>query len=587
MSQRTYLTNADFARIFYETADMLELKDENVFKVNAMRKAARAIENLAKPVVDLYNSGEFAELPGIGKGILERVDQILSTGASRDYESLKKEIPEELLDMLKIPHMGPKTVRLVWKEQGIATINALEKAAQSHQLQNLFRLGAKQEENILKGIELIRRGKERILLSEALALAEHVVKALKTLKTVQDISLCGSVRRNKETIGDVDILVASSHPEKIMEAFTSLDVVKETIAKGQTKGSVRTQTGFQIDVRVVPQDSFGAALQYFTGSKEHNVALRERAVKMGLKISEYGVFKGEKKVAGKTEEDVYASVGLPWIAPELRENFGEIEAAEKGALPSLVFMSDIQGDLHNHTDETDGNSTLHDMAEHAFQKGYRYIAVTDHSQALKFARGLDAKRLRAQMQKIKELNEKYKKKNFKILTGIECDILPDGKMDLPDDVLSECDVVIGSVHSKFTMGRKEMTERIARAMENPHVDIIGHPTGRLIDRRDPYELDMEKLFQTAEATQTALEINAYPERLDLKDVYARAAKKNGALLAVNTDAHQTTQMECMRYGAAQARRGWLEKHDVLNTKDADELLLWLHERGKRKYKTKK
>lgn len=584
MSQRTYLTNADFARLFYETADMLELKDENVFKINAMRKAARTIENLASPVVELVNSGEFEKLPGVGKGILERVGQILDAGTTREYETLKKEIPGELLVMLRIPHMGPKTVQLVWKQLGVTTIDGLEKAAKDSKLQPLFRMGEKQEQNILKGIELVRRARERILLSEALELGEKVVQELKKLKAVQDISLCGSVRRFKETIGDVDVLVASSQAEKIMDAFTSLDIVKETIAKGQTKSSVRTHSGFQMDLRVVQKNTFGAALQYFTGSKEHNVALRERAVKMGLKISEYGVFKGEKKVAGKTEEDVYASVGLPWIAPELRENLGEMEAAVNRALPELLELKDIQGDLHNHTDETDGNFTLEEMAEYAYKKGYRYIAITDHSQSLKFARGLDSKRLRAQLKKIKELNEKYHKKNFTVLSGIECDILPDGAMDLPDDALAECDVVIGSVHSRFGMDKKQMTERIIRAIKNPNVDIIGHPTGRLIDRRDAYELDLEKIFAAAAETRTALEINAYPERLDLKDVYAREAKKHGIVFSVNTDAHQTTQMDFMRYGVAQARRGWLEKNDVLNTRSTAALLEWLHKRkgaGKR------
>lgn len=580
MSQRTYLTNADFSRMFYETADMLELKDENVFKINALRKAARTIETLSSPVVDLYNSGELAALPGIGKGVLERVDQILQTGTTKELASLKKEIPPDLMDMMKIPHMGPKTVQLVWKQLKIITMDALEKAARGHALQGLFRLGPKQEENILKGIQLVRRGKEHILLSEALALAEKVVEELKTLKAVQSISFCGSVRRFKEIIGDVDILVASAQSKKIMEAFTALPFVGDVIAKGETKSSVRTEAGFQLDLRVVKKDEFGAALQYFTGSKEHNVALRERAGKMGLKISEYGVFKGDKKVAGETEEGVYAAVKLPWITPELRENLGEIEAAEENKLPALVSFTDILGDLHCHTDETDGDFPLEDMAEHAFKKGYRYVAITDHSQALKFARGLDAPRLRAQMKKIKALNEKYKKKNFTIFSGIECDILSDGSMDLPDGVLKECDVVIGSVHSKFSLKRDEMTERIVRAMKNPHVDMIGHLTGRLIDKRDPYELDMEQVFKTAAETKTAIEINAHPERLDLKDVYVRAAKKCGVVFFVNTDAHQTAQFDCMRYGVAQARRGWLEKKDVLNSRGTDELNAWLLKREK-------
>lgn len=572
------MTNGEVARVFNQVADMMELKDENIFKVNAFRKAGRVIENLTESIGDIHNEGKLLELPGIGKGLMERIEQLLNTGTCKDYQELKKQIPPGLMDILNVPEVGPKTAQLVWKKLKVANLDGLEKAAKEGKLRDLFRMGEKKESNILRGIELLRKSKGRLLLGEALPIAETFVSALKKLKEVVQISVCGSLRRSKETIGDVDILITSKTPKKVMDAFVKMPQVMDVLAHGETKSSILTKSGLQVDLRVVEESSFGAALQYFTGSKEHNVALRELAQKKELKINEYGVFKekGNKKLAGKTEQEVYAAVGLAWIPPELRENMGEIEAAKNSSIPELLKDNNIQGDLHVHTDWSDGAFPIEDVVESLRKKGYAYGAVTDHSKNMRIAHGLDEKRMLEQIKIIRELNKKTK--GFQILTGTEVDIMPDGSLDFSDEVLSQLDVVVASVHSRFKMDKKQMTERICSALKNKNVDILGHPTGRLIGSREAYDVDMEKVLETAAETKTALEINAYPERLDLKDIYVKKAKELGCLIAISTDSHQKGQLEFMRYGAATARRGWLEKKNVLNCMGTDELLEWLKHR---------
>lgn len=552
----------------------MEIKGDNPFKISSFRKAARVLENITEDVESIYREGKLQKVPGIGKGIAERIGQLVNTGQCQDYEELKKTIPSGLLEILSIPEVGPKTVQLVWKKLNITTLNQLEEAVKKHKLRDLFRMGEKTEKNILRGIEFLSRRKGRLLLGDAYPLAEQVVSALKKHPQVQKISPCGSLRRYKETIGDIDILVTSSHPQEVMDAFVGLPQVKEVLARGPTKSSVLTNLDIQMDLRVVEKESFGAALQYFTGSKEHNIKLREMAIGKGLKISEYGVFKGEKKrIAGREEEEVYAALNLPWIPPELRENLGEVEAAKRGRLPQLVELGDLKGDLHIHSNFSDGASSLLELVEEARKKGYQYIAVTDHSQSLKIAKGLSEQSLLLQIEEIKKINKRLS--NFKILSGTEVDIKADGSLDYPDEVLRKLDLVVAAVHSGFKQTKEAMTERIIKAMRNENVDVIAHPTGRLINQRDEYKVDLERLLEAAKETKTALEINAYPERLDLRDIHCKRAKEYGVKLVISTDAHQESQLDFIKYGVATARRGWLEKEDILNTKDVEELLRWL------------
>jgi DNA polymerase (family 10) len=435
-------------------------------------------------------------------------------------------------------------------------------------------MGAKKEENILKGIKLKKRIKGRFLLAEALKFVEPIVEALKKSKDVDQILPAGSLRRYKETVGDVDILITSKKPERIMDTFTSLPQVDRILAKGPTKSSVILKNGIQADVRVVDPSSFGAAAHYFTGSKQHNIQIRTLAVKQGLKISEYGIFKGKKKIGGKEEIDVFKAVELPFIPPELREGTGEIEAAQKGKLPKLIELKDIRGDLQMHSKWSDGNNTIEEMAKYGKKLGYEYIAMTDHSKAVRVAGGMNEKEVLKQIKEIDKINSKLK--GIKVLKGIEVDILADGSMDLSDSVLKELDVVVAAVHSRFKMPKDEMTKRIIKAFKNKYVNILSHPTGRIIGRRDPYEVDMEEIIKAAADTGTFLEINAYPERLDIDDIHCRRAKENGVLISIDTDSHFDSQLENIKFGVAVARRGWLEKKDVINTLPLDKLLGKLH-----------
>ena len=568
--------NLDIARIFNEIADILELKGENAFKIRAYRKAALTIETLAQDLKVIAERGgvkELRKIPGIGDGIANKIVEIAETGDCKKHVELKQETPSELLELLAIPRVGPKTIVKLHQELGITNIAELEQAAKSHKLAGLPGFGAKAEENILKGIEQYRGYQGRVLLSKALPYAELIVTELKKLDAVERIVIAGSLRRMRETIGDIDILVVSKRPSEVMDAFTSLEGVEDVIAKGETKSSVRLK-GLNADVRVVDSVSFGAASHYFTGSKQHNIRIRELGVKKGLKINEYGVFRGEERIGGEIEEDVFAKVGLTYIPPELREDRGEVEAAKAGRIPKLIELSDLKGDLHVHTNWSDGKNSVEEMANAAVALGYEYIAVADHSPAVGIAGGLTEDEIAPRREEIEKVNKSFEDADvkFRVLDAVEVDIKSDFSLDFSDEILKEFDLVVGAVHTKFTQDRETMTKRIVTAMENPNVDIIAHPTGRLLGKRDPYEVDMEQLMAAAKDTETLLELNSFPERLDLNDIHCKMAKDYGVLIAFSTDAHDTMQMrDVRRYGVATARRGWLEAKDVVNTRSLEDV----------------
>jgi DNA polymerase (family 10) len=569
--------NLDIARIFNEIADILEVKGENAFKIRAYRKAALTIETLTQDLTVIAERGgvkELKKIPGIGEGIAKKIVEIAETGDCKKHRELKQEMPTELLELLAIPRVGPKTIAKVHQELGITNIEELEQAAKSHMLAGIPGFGAKVEENIVKGIAQYRSYQGRALLSVALPYAESIVAELKQLDAVEQLIIAGSLRRMRETIGDIDILVVSKRPNEVMDAFTSLEGVEDVIAKGETKSSIIIN-GINADVRVVDAVSFGAAAHYFTGSKHHNVRIRELGVKKGLKINEYGVFRGDERIGGEHEEDVFASVGLAYIPPELREDRGEVEAAKENRIPKLIELSDLKGDLHVHTNWSDGRDSIEEMAEAALALGYEYIAVADHSPAVGIAGGLNEEKIPKRQAEIERVNTRFEDEGvkFRVLNAVEVDIKSDLSMDFSDEILKALDVVVGAVHSKFTQERQTMTKRIVTAMENPHVDIIAHPTGRLLGKRDPYEVDMEQLMAAAKDTGTMLELNSFPTRLDLNDLHCKMAKDYGVLVAISTDAHATTQMQDVRmYGVATARRGWLEPKDVLNTRGLKELM---------------
>lgn len=564
------ISNAQIAQVFYRIAELLDIKGENPFRVRAYEKAAMVIESLTEPVEKVYREGRLTEIPGIGKSIAEKIAELIETGRLSYLEELEASIPAGVVELLKIPEVGPKTAWLVYEKLGIKSIEEMEKAAREGKLRQLPGLGPKTEENILKGIERLRRFGERVPLGIALPFARQVVEWLKERAPIDKIEPAGSIRRRKETIGDIDILVTSTQPLEVMDAFVSLPVVREVIAKGETKTSVITEMGIQMDVRVVEPDCFGAALQYFTGSKEHNIHLRKIAQDMGLKISEYGVFRGDEKIAGRTEEEVYGALNLPWIPPELREDRGEIEAAAEGKLPKLVEIKDIRGDLHTHTKHSDGNFTIKEMALAAKEMGYEYIGIADHTKGLGVAAGQDEEEILKEKEEIEKLNEELE--GIRVLAGVEVNIRMDGTLDIDEEVLEQLDFVIASVHSAFKQPKEVMTERICKAMEREVVDILGHPTGRLIGKRDAYEVDGEILIDEAVRTGTILEINAFPDRMDLPDILCRAGKGKGAKFAINTDAHSIDQLNLIEYGVSTARRGWLEKEDIVNCLPLDELL---------------
>lgn len=571
------MINLDIARIFAEIADILEVKGANTFKIRAYRRAVATIESLPQDLKVIAERGgvkELKKIPGVGDAIAKKIVEIAETGDCKSHIELKQEVPPSLLELLAIPRVGPKTLAKLHAELGINSIADLEDAAKSHQLGELPGLGTKVEENILKGIEQYRRYQGRVLLSKALPYAESIVNDLKKLDVVEDITIAGSLRRMRETVGDIDILVVSNSPKEVMDTFTSLDGVEDIVAKGETKSSIVIR-GMDVDLRVVGAESFGAAAHYFTGSKHHNIRIRELGMKNGLKINEYGIYRGDERIGGKEESEVFKSVGLTYIPPELREDRGEVEAAKDGKIPELIEISDLKGDLHVHTRWSDGKNSIAEMAEAAIALGYEYIAVADHSPAVGIAGGMTEDKIAERQIELENVNTRFEAEGtrFRVLSAAEVDIKSDFSMDYKDEILKDLDVVLGSVHSKFSQDRDTMTKRIITAMENPHVDIIAHPTGRILGKREPYDVDMAKLMETAKATGTILELNSFPTRLDLKDVHCRMAKDYGVSVAISTDSHNAMQMrDVIRYGVATARRGWLEAKDVVNTKVWGEVL---------------
>lgn len=556
------MKNKDIAALFYRIADALEIKGEEWFKTLAYRKAGRILEDLTEDVEILAREKKLQEIPGMGTGIVSKIEEYIATGRMKKYEEALSGIPEGLIGLLEIPNLGPKTIRLVQEKLGVKNLADLKKIILNGGLAALYGMGEKKVENIRKGIELHEKAQERIPIYEAMIIAEEMMEYLKSAPTIGRISAAGSLRRMKEAIGDIDILADGKNGADIIRHFTKYPRAVCVISAGRTKGSLLVSTGAgerHVDLRIVDASEYGAALQYFTGSKAHNIKLRGMAKDRGLKISEYGVFKGSKKIAGSVEEEVYAVLGLPWIAPELREDRGEIELALENELPHIIDYGGLKSDLHVHSEWSDGSLSLEEIAESARTLGYEYVAVCDHSQSAKYAGGLTPEKLKRQMDEIDDLNAKLK--NMRILKGNEVDILADGRLDYPDSLLKELDIVIASVHSGF---KKNVTERILRALENPYVTAVGHPSGRLISGREGYEVDLEKVLEGARKTGKCLELNAYYDRLDLNEFYLKRAKDMGIKIAIGTDTHSAAGLGMMRFGVGIARRGWLEKKDVLN-----------------------
>jgi DNA polymerase (family 10) len=557
--------NADVAAVFEEMADLLEIEGSNPFRIRAYRNAARTLRDLPRDVGAMLGEGEdLTELPGIGEDLAAKIKEVVETGTATALEEHRKKVPKTLTELLRIPGIGPKRVKALYHDLGIRTLDQLQKAAQDGLVRSLHGFGDKTERYILDQLKARTGGERRFQLAVATQYAEALIAYLSESPGVKQVVAAGSYRRAKETIGDLDILVTAVSNSPVMDRFVSYPEVEEILAQGATKASVRLTCKLQVDVRVVPEDSYGAALLYFTGSKAHNVALRRLAQQQGLKLNEYGLFKGDRSVAGDTEESVYAAVGLPWISPELRENRGEFEAARIGRLPVLVEAADLRGDLHAHTKATDGRNSIREMAEAARARGFEYLAITDHSRRLTMAKGLDPKRLLEQLEEIDRLNATLS--GITLLKGIEVDILEDGSLDLPDEDLCRLDLVVGAVHSHFRLSRQKQTERILRAMDHPYFTILAHPSGRLIDERAPYDVDMARIIRHARERGCFLEVNAHPVRLDLTDIDCLIAKEESVMLSINSDAHSILDFENLRHGVGQARRGWLEKNDVLNAR---------------------
>ncbi|MGD9042018.1 MAG: DNA polymerase/3'-5' exonuclease PolX, partial [Desulfobacteraceae bacterium] len=539
--------NADIADIFNRVADFLEIQGANPFRVRAYRNAARTVGGMSKSVADMAGNGKaLSDLPGIGKDLAGKIREIVETGKLSQLEELEEALPSELHAVLKIPGLGAKKVKVLYDELNIGSVDDLKKAAEKKKIRELPGFGKKTEEHILEEVERKTGDEERLRIALAEPVSISLLDYLKKAKGIKEITVAGSFRRGQETVGDLDILVTckKGKNEKIMYRFVDYEDVDQVVSHGETRSSVVLDSGLQVDLRVVPQVSYGAALHYFTGSKAHNIAVRKLGVKKGLKINEYGVFKDKKRVAGRTEKEIYKQVDLPYIEPELREDRGEIEAAGKNKLPELLALDDIRGDLHSHTKDTDGRFSAQEMAEAAKEKGYAYLGISNHSQRLTVTKGLDKKRLAKQIKEIDRLNEKMK--GFIILKSIEVDILEDGSLDLPNSILKELDFVVCSVHSRFRLSREKQTERLIRAMDSPYCHILGHPTGRLINEREPYDLDMEKVMEAARERQCFMELNAQPERLDLNDVHCKIAKEMGVKVAISTDAHSIDDLDHMR-----------------------------------------
>lgn len=563
--------NQEIAELLYNIAELLDLKGENTFKIRAYNKAARAVEGLSTDIEEIYAAQELESIPGVGSAIAGKIGEYLKTGRLAYYDELRKEIPAGLSEMLKIPGLGPKTVQLVYQKVGITDIDALEQAARSHRLRRLPGFGQTKEKNVIKAIERYRQRSGRIPFGKAYDLVDEIFQYLDHYVKTGTIVPAGSLRRGKDTVGDIDLLAIHDSPVQLLNAFVDMPIVGQILGKGKTKATIVTRDAVQVDLRILEARSYGTSLQYFTGSKDHNVKLRSIAQQQGFSLSEYAledVGSGEK-IYCDNESEIYQHLGLPYIPPELREDTGEIEAALAGSLPRLITLQDIKGDLHIHSNWSDGVDSIETLANAAQQRGYHYIGITDHSRSLGIARGLAEDKLLEQIQEISTLNDKFE--SFTILSGIEVDIKADGTIDLPDSVLETCDVVVAAVHSAHQQDERTMTARIIKAMENPNVDILAHPSGRLIGERDPYRVNMTAVLEAAERTGTAMEINAHPSRLDLADVYVRKARELGVRIAIGTDAHSSSGLDLMRFGVMVARRGWLEKEDVINTLETDAL----------------
>lgn len=557
------MKNKELSRIFAEIADALEFKGENRFKIIAYRRSSSVLEDLTEDVEVLAKKGRLRDIPGVGEGIAKKIEEYLATGKMKKHEEALSEIPKSLLNLLKIQNLGPKTLALAHKKLGVKNLEDLKRVIDDGSLAGLFRMGPQRVDNIKKGVEIFVQARERIPIYEAVEISDAVLDYLKTCPEIRQVAPAGSLRRMKETVGDIGILATGKDGASIIEFFTRYPKVNRILASGKTKGSIvvgRGKDARQVDLRIVPTDSYGAALQYFTGSKAHNIRLRAMAKEKGLKISEYGVFKGDKRIAGKNEEEVYSAIGLPYIPPELREDRGEVEAALERKLPKLVELTEIKGDLHVHSIYSDGHSTIREVAQHAKSMGYEYVAICDHSKSARYAGGITEARLKKQMEEIEKVNEELE--GIKILKGIEVDILGDGTLDLNNKLLDQLDVVVAAIHMGF---KRNVTERLIKALENPCVDIIAHPTGRLISKRGGYDVDIGKVMEKAAENNGVLELNAYPDRLDLDDIHLRKAKDMGIKISIGTDAHSVSEMGWMRFGVGIARRGWLEKGDIVNT----------------------
>jgi DNA polymerase (family X) len=569
-------SNRDIAKVFREMAAFLEA-EEVAFKPRAFERAALTIEEMNKEAADLYKEGgvkALDKIPNVGKGIAEKIEELFKTGRIKDYEKLKKKYPIKIEELSAIEGVGPKSAIKLYKKLKIRSVADLKRAAKAGKIRKLEGFGEKSEQKILKGIEFLKKSSGRTVLGFILPTVREIEKKLGSLEEVEKITVCGSVRRMEETIGDIDILATSKKPRAVMDYFTSLPEVSRVLSKGDTKTMVRLKAGLDADLRVVAPESYGAAVQYFTGSKSHNIALREIAIKKGYKLNEYGLFKGKRSIASRTEEEIYKTLGLDWIPPELRTDSGEIGAAGSGKLPKLIEYGALRGDLQIQTDWTDGKNSIEEMARAAVELGLEYILITDHTKRLAMTGGLDEKRIVKQWAEIDKVQKKLGGK-IKILKGTECDILKDGLLDLPDKILSKLDVVGVAVHSHFNLSRKEQTERITKAITNPHADILFHPTGRIIGRRGPHELDMDEIIKTAKRTGTVLEIDAYPNRLDLKDEHVRECVRAGVKMSISSDAHLASHLQYLDLGVAQARRGWATRNDIVNAWDLKKMLSFL------------
>jgi len=572
------MENREIAAVFEEISNLMKIVQDDAkwaFKAAAYDRAKRSIESHPQRLEDIARDpkSKLTDIPGIGADLAKKIAELIETGKSSYHQEQLAKIPRSLLDLLQLQTVGPQKVRLFYQQANIRSIDDLEAAAKAGRLRELPGMSEKSEENILKAIEVFRRAAGRFRLDTASETAEMLSAWLRDSKTVEEVTPAGSLRRGRETVGDLDLLVTGSDPAGIADHFVKFPGIEAILAKGEDKVSVKLKNDLQVDVRLIERSNYGAALHYFTGSKEHNVALRDRAKRHGWKLNEYGLFHGEKILASRAEEEIFAKLGLPWIPPELRENLGEIEAAEKGELPKLVELGDIRGDLQMHTTASDGHASIEEMADAAKQLGYQYILITDHSKAVTVANGLDEKRAVEHIRRIHAARKKVK--DIEIWAGSEVDILGDGKLDYPDELLKQFDIVLASVHSRMTMPAEEMTTRLLRALENPYVRILGHPTGRQILRRDPFLFDLEKVVAAAKRLGVILELNGNPERLDLCDRHVKLARDRGMKIIISTDAHDPQHFKLMRYGIVTARRGWMEKSGVLNTLPPEKLLAGL------------